>query len=123
LKTIDRAVDKHLAIHAICDNYSTHKTPEVKAWLDKHPRVKLHFIPTSSSWLNLVERLFAEITSASDAACSKASTISRPPSPPGSMIATQTQSHSNGRPAPLRSSPKTTARETGLSRSGWVPYE
>jgi transposase len=62
LKTIDRAVDKHLAIHAICDNYSTHKTPEVKAWLDKHPRVKLHFIPTSSSWLNLVERLFAEIT-------------------------------------------------------------
>jgi len=62
LKKIDASVDKHLAIHAICDNYSTHKTPEVKAWLAKHPRFTLHFIPTSSSWLNLVERLFAEIT-------------------------------------------------------------
>ena len=62
LKKIDRIVAKHLQIHAICDNYSTHKTPAVKAWLAKHPRFKLHFIPTSSSWLNLVERFFAEIT-------------------------------------------------------------
>lgn len=62
LKKIDRIVAKHLDVHAICDNYATHKTPEVKAWLAKHPRFKLHFIPTSSSWLNLVERLFAEIT-------------------------------------------------------------
>jgi transposase len=62
LKKIDRSVEKYLAIHAICDNYSTHKTPEVKAWLKRHPRFKLHFIPTSSSWLNLVERFFAEIT-------------------------------------------------------------
>ena len=45
------------------DNYATHKTPEVKAWLDKHPRFKLHFTPTSASWLNLVERFFAKITS------------------------------------------------------------
>jgi transposase len=43
--------------------HSTHKTPEVKAWLEKHPRFKLHFTPTSASWLNLVERFFAEITS------------------------------------------------------------
>jgi transposase len=62
LKTIDRAVAKSLDVHAICDNYRTHKTKEVQAWLAKHPRFKLHFIPTSSSWLNLVERLFAEIT-------------------------------------------------------------
>ena len=62
LRKIDRIVEKHVSIHAICDNYSTHKTPEVKAWLAKHPRFKLHFIPTSSSWLNLVERFFAEIT-------------------------------------------------------------
>jgi transposase len=62
LKKIDRTVASHLAIHAICDNYSTHKTPAVKAWLARHPRFRLHFIPTSSSWLNLVERLFAEIT-------------------------------------------------------------
>ena len=44
------------------DNYATHKTAAVKAWLAKHARFKLHFIPTSSSWLNLVERFFAEIT-------------------------------------------------------------
>ena len=62
LKKIDRTVAKHLDLHAICDNYTTHKTKEVQAWLAKHPRFKLHFIPTSSSWLNLVERLFAEIT-------------------------------------------------------------
>jgi len=62
LKTIDRAVAKHLDVHAICDNYKTHKTKEVQAWLAKHPRFKLHFTPTSSSWINLVERLFAEIT-------------------------------------------------------------
>lgn len=49
-------------MHAICDNYKTHKTKEVQAWLAKHPRFKLHFTPTSSSWINLVERLFAEIT-------------------------------------------------------------
>jgi transposase len=51
------------AIHLVLDNYATHKTPEVKAWLDKHPRFKLHFTPTSASWLNLVERFFAKITS------------------------------------------------------------
>ena len=53
---------QHLDVHAICDNYKTHKTEEVQAWLAKHPRFKLHFTPTSSSWINLVERLFAEIT-------------------------------------------------------------
>ena len=62
LKTIDRTVAKHLDLHLIADNYTTHKTKAVQAWLAKHPRFKLHFIPTSSSWLNLVERFFAEIT-------------------------------------------------------------
>jgi transposase len=62
LKTINRTVAKHLDLHLIVDNYTTHKTKEVQAWLVKHPRFKLHFIPTSSSWLNLVERFFAEIT-------------------------------------------------------------
>jgi transposase len=55
-------VRKHLDLHLIMDNYATHKTPAVKAWLDRHPRFHVHFIPTSSSWLNLVERFFAEIT-------------------------------------------------------------
>src|SRR5437762_683317 len=62
LKRIDRCVRKHLDIHLVLDNYGTHKTPEVKAWLAKHRRFKLHFTPTSASWLNLVERFFAEIT-------------------------------------------------------------
>jgi len=62
LKKIDRIVHKSLDLHLIMDNYATHKTPVVKAWLAKHPRFKMHFIPTSSSWLNLVERFFAEIT-------------------------------------------------------------
>ena len=63
LRQIDKAVPARRDIHLILDNYATHKTPEVRAWLDKHPRFKLHFTPTSASWLNLVERFFAEITS------------------------------------------------------------
>jgi len=62
LKKIDRIVAKHLELHLVVDNYGTHKTAEVQAWLAMHPRFKLHFTPTSCSWLNLVERLFAEIT-------------------------------------------------------------
>jgi len=62
LKLIDRIVDKHIALHLVVDNYGTHKTAAVKAWLAKHPRFHLHFTPTSASWLNLVERFFAEIT-------------------------------------------------------------
>jgi transposase len=62
LNKIDTAVDKFLDIHLIVDNYSTHKTKAVQNWLKRHKRFKMHFIPTSSSWLNLVERFFAEIT-------------------------------------------------------------
>jgi transposase len=62
LKTIDQAVPKDLDLHLVLDNYATHKTPQVKAWLIKHPRFHLHFTPTSSSWLNIVERWFAELT-------------------------------------------------------------
>jgi len=62
LRRIDRAVKKPRDIHLVLDNYAAHKTPEVQAWLEKHPRFKLHFTPTSASWLNLVERFFAEIT-------------------------------------------------------------
>ena len=62
-RRIDRAVRKPRDIHLVLDNYATHKTPEVRDWLDKHPRFKLHFTPISASWLNMVERFFAEITS------------------------------------------------------------
>jgi transposase len=62
LKTIDTAVDKALDLHLVLDNYATHKTKAVQNWLKRHKRFHLHFIPTSSSWLNLVERFFASIT-------------------------------------------------------------
>jgi transposase len=61
LKKIDREVPNGLAVHMILDNYATHKHPNVKAWLEKHPRFTLHFTPTSSSWLNLVERWFRDL--------------------------------------------------------------
>jgi transposase len=62
LRGIDKTVPKGLAVHLILDNYQTHKHPETRAWLAKHPRFHLHFMPTSSSWLNLVERWFRELT-------------------------------------------------------------
>ena len=62
LKRIDVEVPAGLDLHLIVDNYGTHKHPRVKAWLRRHPRCHLHFIPTSSSWLNLVERWFRELT-------------------------------------------------------------
>jgi transposase len=63
LKLIDAAVPKNLDLHLVLDNYATHKTPEIHKWLLRHPRFHLHFTPTSASWLNLVERWFAELTS------------------------------------------------------------
>jgi transposase len=62
LRKIERETPKGLQVHLICDNYATHKHPKVTAWLAKHPRVHMHFTPTSSSWLNLVERWFRELT-------------------------------------------------------------
>ena len=62
LKTINRDVPADLTIHPIADNYATHKHAKVKAWLAKHPRFHMHFTPTSSSWLNLVERFFRDLT-------------------------------------------------------------
>jgi transposase len=62
LKRIDAAVPADLDVHVILDNSSTHKTPAIQKWLTAHPRFVLHFTPTSSSWLNLVERWFAELT-------------------------------------------------------------
>jgi transposase len=62
LQTIDHAVPDDLAVHVVLDNSSTHKTPAIQKWLIAHPRFVVHFTPTSSSWLNLVERWFAELT-------------------------------------------------------------
>jgi transposase len=62
LHTIDAAVPAELELHLVCDHYGTHKTPEIRRWLVPHPRLGLHLTPTYSSWLNLVERWFAELT-------------------------------------------------------------
>jgi transposase len=62
LRTIDAATPPELDLHLVLDNYATHKTPAIQQWLLRHPRFHLHFTPTYSSWLNLVERWFAELT-------------------------------------------------------------
>src|SRR4030081_2913295 len=62
LNAVEREVPAGKTVHAILDNYATHKHPAVKRWLKAHPRFHLHFTPTSASWLNMVERFFAEIT-------------------------------------------------------------
>ena len=93
LKKIDRTVAKHLDLHLVVDNYTTHKTDQVKAWLERHPRFTLHFIPTSSSWLNLVERFSPR----SPASVSGAALQESPRSwkPPSKTISTRTMPPQN----------------------------
>ena len=62
LRLIDRSTPKRKQLHLIIDNYSPHKHPDVQAWLKKHKRFKIHFTPTSASWLNMVERFFRDLT-------------------------------------------------------------
>jgi transposase/transposase-like protein len=62
LLKIDQQVPPHLDVHLICDNYGTHKTPAIRAWLGRHPRFHLHFTPTGSSWINQVERWFGYLS-------------------------------------------------------------
>ena len=62
LKKIDKETPKKLDLHLIADNYGSHKTEKIKMWLKKHTRFKMHFTPTSASWINMVERFFSELT-------------------------------------------------------------
>lgn len=62
LRQMDEEFPEELTLHLVLDHYGTHKHPKVRAWLERHPRFRLHFIPTSSSWLNQVERWFGELT-------------------------------------------------------------
>ena len=62
LKRLDREAPEGKDLHVICDNYATHKHPAVRAWLAAHPHIKIHFTPTSASWLNMVERFFRDLT-------------------------------------------------------------
>lgn len=62
LKLVKTQIGSAKEVHLICDNYATHKHPKVQAWLARHPKFHVHFTPTSSSWLNMVERFFRDIT-------------------------------------------------------------
>jgi transposase len=62
LRLLDQTMPAHLTLHLIGDNYATHKHPKVQRWLARHPRVHMHFTPTSASWLNMVERFFRDLT-------------------------------------------------------------
>jgi transposase len=62
LRRIDREFAGETTLHLVMDNYGTHGHDNVKAWLSKHPRFVIHYVPTSCSWLNLIERWFAELT-------------------------------------------------------------
>jgi transposase len=88
LQTLDREVPTELEVHVILDSSSAHKTPVIQRWLLAHPRFVLHFTPTSSSWLNLVERWFSELTTKKlrappTAPCKHSTTTSAPGSTPG----------------------------------------
>ena len=100
LNDIEAQVPKRKAIHAIVDNYATHKHPKVREWLAQHPRWTFHFTPTSASWLNAVESFFAKLTtSASAAAYSDPSPNSKPLSSASSPRPTPIPSPSSGQHA------------------------
>jgi transposase len=100
---LDKEVPSGLAIHLICDNYATHKTPAIKTWLLAHPRFTLHFTPTGSSWLNLVERWFAELTNKHAAGSTPLSRLWKTTFVSGSPPGTTTPSPTSG-PKPLTTS-------------------
>ena len=105
LNLIDKEVPEHLDVHIVLDNVSTHKTPAIQRWLLRHPRFKLHFTPTYSSWMNLVERWFSELTTKWLRRGTHTSvTDLKTPSTPGSTTGTTTPAPSPGARPPTRSS-------------------
>ena len=97
LKEIDAQAPEGLDIHIVMDNYATHKTAEVKAWLARRAHWHVHFTPTSASWINQVERWFAELTRKHrSAACTPPPANSKPISGPSSKSTTKTPSPSGG---------------------------
>ncbi len=101
LKTIDANTPPESDLHLVCENYATHKTPEIKTWLIRHPRFHLHFTPTGSSWLNLVERWFAELTNRK---LRRSVTELEADATRESQPGTKTRNHSSGQRPPTRSS-------------------
>jgi transposase len=105
LNAIEREVPAGKIVHAILDNYGTHKHPKVRAWLTRHPRWVFHFTPTSGSWLNAVENFFSALTRRR----LRLSSTSRPPSTDTSTNTIPIQSPSSGPSPPTTSSPKSNA--------------
>ena len=119
-KQIDAAVPRGLSVHVVLDNLSAHNAPEIKRWLAHRERRRwhLHFTPTSSSWVNLVERWFKELTDKRlRRGRSPASPNSPRRSPPGPTTGTATPSHSSGKRPPRTSSPRSNADEPHSTRS------
>ena len=105
LDRIDAEVPTDLEVHLVLDNYITHKTPLIQRWLLRHPRFHLHFTPTYSSWINQVERWFAQLTDKQFAAGATAARVHwRMPSACTSPITTPIQSRSSGSSRPTTSS-------------------
>ena len=105
LVRIDKTVPAGFDVHLVCDNYATHKTPAIQAWLARHPRFHLHFTPTGSSWINQVERWFGYLTDQMiRRGVTKACRPWKPTSAPGSRTGTRTRGPSSGRRPPKRSS-------------------
>jgi DDE superfamily endonuclease len=104
LVKIDAEIPDDLDVHLVCDNYGTHKTPAINTRLARHPRFHVHFTPTSSSWINQVERWFGFIT---DELIRRGSHTSvqalEPTSAPGPRNGTKTPNHSSGPCPPNRS--------------------
>ena len=111
LRLIDQQTPAGLDLHLIVDNYATHKTPAVKRWLKAHPRFHLHFTPTSASWLNMVERFFAEITRKRiRRGAFKSVAELKAPSWNTWKTTMQTPSHSSGPSRPAKSSKRSPGR-------------
>jgi transposase len=111
LNAVERSVPAGKLIHAILDNYATHKHPKVQAWLIRHPRWTFHFTPTSGSWLNAVENFFSVLIRAYGVVSSGPSSTYKPPSTATWMSTTAIQSPSCG------PSPHVTSSKSSLSQS------
>ena len=110
LDAVEAEVPAGKLVHAVVDNYATHKHPKVIAWLDRHPRWVFHFTPTSASWLNAVEGFFAKLTKRRlQRGVSTPSSRSRPLSTASSPTPTPTRAPSTGPKTPTKSSPPSDA--------------
>ena len=119
LKQIDQQIPEGPEVHIVMDNYATHNTPKIKTWLARRPHWHVHFTPTSASWINQVERWFAELTRKQLQRASIAQLLNwRLILLPSSRPKTKTQNPTNGSNPPMKSS----HRSSGSAREPRKPY-